>query len=182
MPDLYLFLKGLHIIGFVGWFAGLFYLVRVFVYHAEAANLPDQERHILQKQYGLMQQRVYRIICNPAMMITWTAGIAMLIINGLEWLGTNSWMHTKLLLLVLLLVYHLYCKGIIKKLKNGKEPMDAFRFRLFNEVPTLLLVTIVLLAVYRNTINYFYLFGGLIAFAALMFLGAKIYKKRREKG
>ena len=173
------YLKALHIIGFVAWFAGLFYLVRIFVYHAEAADKAEPARSILLKEFGLMQGRVYKIICNPAMMITWSAGIGMLIINPgyLE----QGWMHVKLLLLVGLLGYHLYCKKIIRQLAKGESSLTSFQFRLLNEVPTLFLVAIVLLAVLRSTENFLYGIAGLIAFAAVLYFSAKAYKKHRER-
>ena len=99
---LHLYLKSLHIIGFVSWFAGLFYLVRMFVYHSEAADKPELIREDWKRQYTAMQWRVYKIICNPAMMITWTCGILMLV-NTPAFLQ-QEWLQTKLLLLVFLIV------------------------------------------------------------------------------
>jgi len=184
--------KMLHIIGFVAWFAGLFYLVRVFVYHAEAAGKPPAERDILTAQYNLMAWRVYRIICNPAMMITWTAGLLMLglglfradVVNYLSVeAGTPGWMHLKLLLLVLLTAYHLWCKRSIRRLEAGTSRLNDFQFRLLNEVPTFFLVAIVVLAVYgnRGLLNYGYLAIGLLLFTGLLYTGARAYKRRRQQ-
>ena len=94
--------KALHIVGFVAWFAGLFYLVRLFVYHAEALEKPDPERSILVAQYAKMEQRLFGIITRPAMIITFVAGIAMLMINP-DYLQ-EGWMHIKLTLVILLLL------------------------------------------------------------------------------
>lgn len=176
-----LYLKAFHIVGFVAWFAGLFYLVRMFVYSAESMEKPEPDRSILSKQYTLMQWRVYKIICNPAMMITWTCGLIMLHLYGLEWLSANPWMHIKLLLLTLLTGYHLYCKKIIRKIENGEATFTSFQFRLLNELPTLFLISIVLLAVLRNSLNFLYAFLGVLAFGFALFLFAKMYKKHREK-
>ncbi len=173
--------KSLHIIGFVAWFGGMFYLVRMFVYHVEAMDKPQPEKDILSAQFNLMQWRVYKIICNPAIIITWIFGLSMIHIYGLEWLKNNWWMHAKLGLLILLSAYHGYCKGIIKKLEKGEMPFTSFQFRLLNEVPTLFLVAIVLLAVYKNAFNIWYTLGGLVGFGLLMFIFAKAYKKNREK-
>ena len=181
LDTLYPLFKALHIVGFVSWFAGLFYLVRMFVYHVESAQQPEPERGILTNQYRLMEQRVYRIICNPAMMITWTFGLLMLIRNGTDWLAANGWMHVKLLLLIGLTIYHLWTKKMIAKLAAGDTPYSGWRFRLLNEVPTLFLLSIALLAVYRNTLNFVYAFLGLIAFVVLLMIGAKAYKRAREK-
>jgi len=175
------FFKSLHFVGFVAWFAGLFYLVRMFVYHVEAFDRPQPERDILARQYNLMEWRVYRIILGPAVVLTWVCGVAMLVLHGAEWLKMNWWMHIKLVLLLLLTGYHHSCKGIIRKLERGERPYTSFQFRLMNEVPTLLLVAIVLLAVYRNAFNIWYTLLGIVGFGFLMFAGAKLYKRSREK-
>lgn len=175
---LHLYLKSLHIIGFVSWFAGLFYLVRMFVYHAESADKPESIREDWKKQYTAMQWRVYKIICNPAMMITWTCGILMLV-NTPAFLE-QGWMQVKLVFLVLLTAYHLYCKGIISKQESGKTTFTSFQFRLLNELPTLFLVTIVLLAVVKDLLNFLYLFLGVIAFGVTLFFSARAYRKYRE--
>ncbi len=190
--DIIYFFKALHIVGFVAWFAGLFYLVRMFVYHIEANDKPQPDRDILKKQFNLMQWRVYKIIANPAMMITWTAGLIMIAMPFINkaypnyltsgGVGSPGWMHLKLMLVALLTVYHLWCKRQIKNLEAGASKLSAFQFRLANEVPTLLLVLIAYLAVFgkAGTLNYGYLFGGVIVFAILLYLGARAYRKRRE--
>lgn len=175
----YLLAKAIHVIGFVAWFAGLFYLVRMFVYHVEAQGKEQPDRDILTRQFNLMERRVYQIICNPAMMITWTAGLVMLFLNGLDWLAANAWMHIKLTLLVGLTAYHLWTKRIIRQMEGGQFRFSSWQFRLLNEVPTLFLVTIALLAVYRNTLNFLYAFLGLVGFMALLYVGAKAYKRSR---
>ncbi len=188
--NVYLILKALHVIGFVAWFAGLFYLVRMFVYHVEAQGKPKAERDVLVPQFELMQSRVYKIITNPSMMITWTAGLAMLGIGFTSYApnylasegGTPGWMHLKLTLLVLLLVYHLWCKRAMKKLENGENKYSAWQFRLANELPTVFLITIVLVATLGKggTLNYAYLGIGVAAFAGLIYYGAVRYRKKRE--
>lgn len=186
-----LFFKALHIVGFVSWFAGLFYLVRMFVYHVEAAGKSEPERSIMTRQLNLMEWRVYKIICNPAMMITWGAGLAMLVLDltqvapmGYFVGGTTGWMTVKLVLLVLLLVYHLYCKRLIKRLETGELPMTSFQFRLFNEFPTLFLVAISFIAVYGKAgrLNYLYLVLGIVGFVGLLTWGVRAYKRARERG
>lgn len=183
-------LKAIHIIGFISWLAGLFYLGRLFVYSSEAQLESEPARSVLLKRFPLMQQRAYKIICNPAMMITWTAGLSMLALGifsnkvpnylSIE-NGTPGWMHLKLVFLVLLLGYHLWCKRIIKQLQNGTATFDAFQFRLFNEAPTILLVLIVFTASLGLTyrLNYTYLFIGVFLFGVLIYRGAVAYRKRR---
>lgn len=181
MPSLYLLLKAIHIFGFVSWFAGLFYLVRIFVYHVEAMDRVEPERSILIKEFNVMQWRVYKIICNPGMMITWLCGLGMLHLNGLEWLMANSWMQVKLILLTALLIYHLHAKKVIQRLERGERYFSSFQFRLWNELPTLFLLSIALLAVYKNTINFLYAFIGVLLFAILLIILARTYKNYRER-
>lgn len=176
-----LILKALHVIGFVSWFAGLFYLVRLFVYDVEANDKPEPEKSILKSAFNAMQWRVYKIICNPAMMITLTAGFAMIALNPAYM--KLGWMHLKLGLILLLLGYHIYTKRIIKKLEAGESVMSPFQLRLFNEVPSLFLAAIAFTAVLGKVgaLNYLYLGIGLALFAGLMYLGANAYRKKREK-
>lgn len=171
--------KTIHVVGFVSWFAGLFYLWRMFVYYAEAKHKAEPDKSILLKEYGLMQKRVYKIICNPAMMITWACGIAMLILNP-EYL-IQSWIHFKLLCLVILTIFHLYSKRFMLQQQSGNKEIDPFKLRLLNEVPTLLLIIIVSFAVFRKNINFIYLLIFLILFSMMLVAGAKKYKKMRER-
>ena len=172
--------KTLHIVGAVGWFGGLFYLVRIFVYHKEAMSLPSPEREILIKQYRIMEDRVYRIICTYGMNITWIFGLLMIVTNGMDWLAANSWLHIKLLLVVLLSGYQHYCKRIISNLAEDSATFSSFGFRLLNEVPSIMLLMIVLLAVYRNTIDYPKAILGIAIFGLLIYLIARRYKTIRD--
>lgn len=174
-----LLFKSLHIIGFVAWFAGLFYIVRLFVYHREADKLATDHRDILQRQYEIMQGRLYSIIMNPAMMFTYFCGISMLIINP-DYLSM-PWMQVKLVLLLALGAYHFACKKIMADLKSKTPGMSAFQFRLFNEVPTLLLASIVLLAIFKNLIQFGLLLGSILLLGFLLFLMAKWYRSYRQK-
>jgi len=174
-----LYLKAFHIIGAVAWFAGLFYLVRILVYLRESLDKPETEKAILLPQFSLMGHRVYKIICTPAMLITWGCGIALLVINPAYL--SQGWMHIKLTLLLVLTGYQGFSKRWLRKLSAGEIPFNAFQLRLLNEVPTLLLVAIVLLAVLRNGLNSLYLFLGLLAFGLLLFAATKAYKRIRER-
>jgi len=177
----YLFYKSLHIISMVAWFAGLFYLVRLFVYHREAFDRPEEEKRVLTKQYHIMESRLHRIICQPAMLLTWIFGLLMIYSNGLEWLASNPWLHLKLVLVIALTIYHLRNPYIISALKEEKNTMNSFQFRLYNEIPTIVLLGTVILAVYKNLSNFAYTFGGMVLFAILLFLFARWYKKNRIK-
>lgn len=175
------FFKSLHIVGFVAWFAGLFYLVRIFVYHREAQEENEPKRDILTQQFILMEKRVYKIICNPAMMLTWICGLSMILIYGWEWFRVNSWLHLKLVFLAGLTYYHLWCKKMIARLEKGDFTLNSQHWRLLNEVPTVLLLAIVLLAVYRNTLNFAYALGGILFFMGMLMWGVRAYRKARAK-
>jgi len=176
---LYFYLKAFHIIGFVSWFAGLFYLVRLFVYHAEAFQRPEMERKVLIDQYEIMEGRLYSIITTPAMIFTVICGVAMLVINPV--LMKEGWMHIKLTLLLLLIAYHFYCGATIRRFQEGKVTTKPFHFRLLNEAPTLLLISIATLAVLKNQLNPLYLLLCLILLGIFFFIAAKLYKRKREK-
>ena len=188
---LLLYLKALHIIGFVSWFAGLFYLGRLFIYHVESNKKPEHERAILQAQFIIMQKRLYYIICWPGMVITIVFGIWMVVINTGY---LNTWLYLKLVFVAALLLYHFLC-GIIMKtqitqtkstdstdLKNDGSHDSAFKWtslqlRIWNEVATLLLIAIVFIAVLKNTLDFFYGVTGFIVVGILLFLGIRLYKK-----
>ena len=173
------FAKALHVIGFVSWFAGLFYIVRMFVYDVEAEERPAQERDILKKQFQLMQKRVYKIIMTPAMVMTYIGGITMLIVN--DAFLQMPWMHVKLAFVLLLTGYHHWCNRIRKNLLNGTNSMTASQLRQFNEIATLLLVAIAILAVYQNMTNFLYAFLVLVGVMVLLMIGIKAYKRARAK-
>lgn len=189
LMDANFFFKALHVVGFISWFAGLFYLVRVFVYIVEAEEEEEPARTILHDQFVKMAGRVYKIICNPAVYITWLAGLGMI---GLDLAGiapfayftsgTPGWLHLKLLLLVLMVGYHIYCGRLLRRIEQGEQPFTAWQYRLFNEVPTLFLVSISFIAVYGKAgrLNYLYLLLGVGLFAGLVYRGAVAYRKRRE--
>jgi len=176
-----LVLKAIHIIGFVAWFAGLFYLVRMFVYHVEADEQEQPARDILKNQFHLMEQRVYQIICNPALYITLIGGIGMLVINPTYLM--MGWMQVKIVLLVLLIVYHLYCGQLIKRLERGRNSMTSWQFRLFNEFPTLFLVVICFIAVQgkAGTLHYGKLLLGMTIFIVVLGFSARAYKQYRAR-
>jgi len=184
-----LFFKALHVVGYVAWFAGLFYLVRMFVYHEEAFEREQPERDIMSKQYGLMEWRVYKIICNPALGITWGAGLVMifydLLFRDASYFlsGTPGWLSVKLVLLLGLTAYHFWCWNIHKKLERGERHYTSWQFRLLNEVPTLLLISIVYIATYGKLgrLNYLYFVLGLAGFIAILYLGARAYKRARKR-
>ena len=176
MPILYI--KALHIIFVVTWFAGLFYIVRLFIYHVEAEDQPDEARNILQSQYKVMQRRLWYGI-------TWPSMIGALVF-GL-WLAHEMslwhdlWLHVKLALVGGLVLYHLYCGTIFNQLANDQVKHSANFLRIWNEVATLFLVTIVFLAVLKNTASLVWGLVGFLSLALILYLAIRIYKRVRER-
>lgn len=137
-----LVIKAFHIIAMVAWFAGLFYLPRLFVYHADA----DDELSLA--RFKLMERRLYYGISWPAALLTTALGLLLISYNPSYYLKAG-WMHAKLALVILLWIYHLSCGHFLKAFASAKNKKSAKFFRVFNELPTLLLIAIVLLVVVR---------------------------------
>ena len=176
---LYLYLKALHIIFVVCWFSGLFYIVRLFVYYAEAQEKQDLEREILTKQYQIMTNRLWVIITFPAAILTTLFGVSMIIENPA--LLKMPWMHMKLGLIALLWVYHFKCHQFVKQIEKRKLTKSGNFFRLWNEGATLLLFSIVFLVILKSTFSWIFGVVGLVGLAVLLMLGIKFYKRVREK-
>jgi protoporphyrinogen IX oxidase len=171
------YLKAVHIIGFVVWFAGLFYLVRLFIYHVEARQRSEPEAGILHRQFSLMEWRLFYIITWPGMVITLICGSTMIAINPLY---LAAWLYLKLALIFILIGYHFWCGTVLAALSEGKGDFRSGTLRIMNEVATLLLVAIVFLAVMRSLQHFIYGFAGFIGFAILLFAGIAFYKKIRN--
>ncbi|MGD1920731.1 MAG: protoporphyrinogen oxidase HemJ [Pleurocapsa sp.] len=175
----YYWFKAFHLIGIVVWFAGLFYLVRLFVYHAEAQQEPEPARGILTKQYELMEKRLYGIITTPGMIVT--VAMAIGLISTEPEILKSTWLHIKLAFVLLLIGYHHFCKRIMKQLAAGECQWTGQQFRALNEAPTILLVLIVLLAVFKNSLPLdltTWLVAGLII---TMVASIQLYAKKRRK-
>lgn len=170
--------KALHLIGMVSWMAGMFYLVRVMVYHAMANELPPAERALLSRQFVTMEWKAYKIILRPAVVITWSFGVMMLCIQPV-WLQ-QGWMHVKLAFLLLLTGYTHWLQSHIRQLEAGTSPHSHLYFRALNEVPTIALAGIVFLAVFKDRIQFAALAIGLGVFVGLIAWG--IWKANRRAG
>lgn len=147
-PESYLWFKTFHIIGVVVWFAGLFYLVRLFIYHVEAAEQEQPIRAAFEQQYGLMECRLANIITTPGMAVAVSCAVGLLVVNP-SWLQ-QSWMHAKLLFVAFLLGYHWLCYRLMGQLQRGECNWSGRQLRALNELPTLLLVIVVLLVVFKQ--------------------------------
>ena len=136
---MYEWLKVLHIISFVAWFAGLFYLPRLFVYHTENAH-----SELICKTFETMEYKLLKYIMNPAMIASWIFGIGLI-----HYVGSAGWLHAKITLGVILSAYHMYLGVVRKKLINEPSKYTSKYFRYINEVPTILLILIVILVVVK---------------------------------
>lgn len=171
--------KALHIIFVVSWFAGLFYIVRLFIYHIEAQQKDEIPRKILSEQFEVMEKKLWWIITTPAMILTLIFGIWMLLLNPTYYFSA-PWMHLKLGFVGLLLVYHFVCQKIMNDLKKGLFKWKSNGLRIWNEVATLALVAIVFLVVMKDSLNWIKGTIGFFAVAIGLMMGIKLYKRLRK--
>ena len=177
----YYWYKAFHLIGVVVWFAGLFYLVRLFIYHVEAEVEPEPAKTILQNQYQIMEKRLYHIITTPGMLVTVAMAIGLL--STEPDVLKSWWIHAKLTFVALLIVYHFYCGRLMKQLEQGDCKWGSKQLRALNELPTLLLVAIVMLAVFKTSLptdaTAWVIFGLIVLMAVTIQLYAR--KRRLDK-
>jgi len=159
--------------------AGLFYIVRLFVYHAEAKLKSIEEYQILHRQFIVMESKLWWVITTPAMYLTVLAGVVMLYVNPA--LLQTPWMQVKLCFVFGLLVYHFLCQRIMKSLKKETSNWTSTQLRLWNEVATILLFAIVFVVVLKSAVNWIYGLIGLISLAILLMMAVKVYKRYRTK-
>ncbi|MFT4834350.1 MAG: putative membrane protein [Marinoscillum sp.] len=175
----YLYLKALHIIFIVTWFAGLFYIVRLFIYQTEATQKSEPEKSILGSQLALMSRRLWMGITWPSAIITLIFG-SLLIYQQPGWLQ-QPFMHIKLIFVFFLYVYHFSCHWLFKKLQKGEARFSSNELRIWNEVATLFLVAIVFLIVVKNQLSWIWGTLGILVFGVMLMLAIKLYKRIREK-
>ena len=141
--NIYLTYKALHLIAVISWMAGLLYLPRIFVYHTE--NQSDKN---ISNVFKTMERKLYFYIMTPAMLISWIFGILLIGSIGFDQLSTY-WLKTKLILVILLTLYHLYLGNFLHKFKMDLNTKSSKFFRFFNEVPTILLILIIFIVVFK---------------------------------
>jgi len=137
-----LWVKALHLIAMVCWFAGIFYLPRLFVYHAACEDEPGRER------FKVMERKLYRGITTPSMIATLVFGVWLISYNPTGYLSLG-WMHAKLLLIAILVAYHIYCGHLVKVFRDDQNTRSHVFYRWFNELPVFILVAVVILAVVK---------------------------------
>ena len=173
---MYLYIKALHIIFIVTWFSGLFYIVRLFVYSAEAAMKDEPERSILLKQFGIMQTRLWYGITWPSAILTLIFGVWIGILYG----SLPAWLLVKLFFVLGLFLYHLSLHSIFRQQRKENFRWSSQQLRTWNEVATLFLISIVMIAVLKQLLSVVWGMVVLIAFSIALLLAIKMYKKYRE--
>jgi protoporphyrinogen IX oxidase len=176
--EYYNYLKSLHLIFVITWFAGLFYIVRLFVYQIEANDKPSPEREILQKQYKIMTYRLWYIITWPSAILASLFAFSLLYL--LPGFLQMPWMHVKLGFVFLLYLYHGKCHQIYLQLQRDEVKYSSNFMRLWNEGATIILFAVVFLVILKNEFNWIYGVLGIFSFSILIMLGFKFYKKIRK--
>ncbi len=179
MIEYYDYIKALHLIFIITWFAGLFYIVRLFIYQTEAETRTEPSKEILQTQYKLMSKRLWYIITWPSAILSSLFGFWMLYKS--PYYLQEPWMLVKLIFVFTLYFYHGFCHYIYKKLQNNIIKYSSLKLRIFNEISTIILFAIVFLVTVKSAINWIWGVVGIIIFGVLLMLGIKLYKTIREK-
>ncbi|WP_373057431.1 CopD family protein [Zunongwangia sp. H14] len=177
--EYYNYIKSLHLIFVITWFAGLFYIPRLFIYHIEALQKHEPEKSILSSQFKLMTRRLWFIITWPSAILASLFAFWMLFLMP-AWLQ-QDWMLVKLGFVVLLYAYHYKCHLIFKQLQNDVVKWTSNQMRLWNEGSTLILFAVIFLVILRNALNWIYGVLGIFLLAGMLMLGIKIYKRIRSK-
>ncbi|MFT5846693.1 MAG: putative membrane protein [Psychroserpens sp.] len=177
--EYYNYIKALHLIFIVTWFAGLFYIPRLFVYQIEAFHKPSPEKEILGKQLRLMTKRLWNIITWPSAILATSFAIWLLILH--PFLLELPWMQVKLGFVVLLILYHLKTHQYYNQLQNDDVRKTSNFMRLWNEGATFILFAVVFLVILKSAINWVFGVIGIFVLGVLLMLGFKIYKKVRRK-
>lgn len=177
--EYYNYIKALHLIFVITWFAGLFYIPRLFIYHIEATQKTASEQKILSEQLKLMSKRLWYIITWPSAILA--TFFAFWLLHLAPYWVEQPWMHAKLAFVVLLIVYHLKTHMIFKAFQRDEIKYSSNFMRIWNEGATLLLFAIVFLVILKNTLDMLYGLLGLIGLAIVLMLGIRLYKRTRGK-
>ncbi len=172
----YFYIKALHIIFIVTWFAGMFYIVRLFIYNTEACERAEPERSILQQQFSIMIRRLW-------LGITWPSAILTLIFGGwVAWLmgPIQSWLWVKLGFVAGLYAYHFTLQKMYSEQMRGIFRFSSNQLRVWNEVATIFLVAIIMIATVKTVMSWGWAVVGLLIFSAMLMAGIKVYKMVRE--
>lgn len=174
------YILALHIIFIVTWFAGLFYIVRLFVYHTEADEKAEPERGILLKQFQIMERRLWYGITWPSAIATFIFGPWLYLVYFPEY-TFQAFFILKLCFVFALALYHLQCHAIFKQLQKNKFRYSSLKLRIWNEVASVLLAAIVFLIVLKRNSSYVWITLGIVIFSAALYIAILLYRKDREK-
>ncbi len=180
---MHLYLKAIHIIFIVTWFAGLFYMPRFFIYNTEANKKDEEARKVLQEQFAIMMKRLWYGITWPSAILTLIFGLWVLFESGMNKIvfePAGRWLLIKLVFVVLLYIYHFSLHGIMKQQLRGVYKYSSLKLRMWNEVATVFLVAVVLLVVVKQNMSVVWGLLGLLLFVILLMSAIRIYKMMRK--
>ena len=175
---MYFYIKALHIIFIVTWFSGMFYIVRLFIYNAEAGERAEAEKTVLREQFSIMIRRLWMGITWPSAVLTLVFGTWMAFL----WGSLPGWLWIKIALVAGLYAYHLSLHKIYKEQSRGIFKYTSNQLRIWNEVATIFLVAIVMLVTVKQELSLVWGLLGLAAFIVLLMSAIRIYKAVRGKG
>jgi putative membrane protein len=176
---MYNYVLAIHIIFVVCWMAGLFYSVRLFIYHTEAQDKPEPDKSILSAQFEIMEKKLFSIITTPSMFIVIVAGCTMVYLRQVYL--QMAWLQIKLVFVLGLIAYHHICESKMKQMRNGVFKWTSTQLRLWNELATILLFAIVFLAVLKDGFSWIFGVVGIVSLGVILMIAVKIYKRFREK-
>ena len=179
MAEYYNYIKALHLIFVITWFAGLFYIPRLFIYHIEAQEKEAAARKILSDQLKIMTRRLWYIITWPSAILSTIFAFWLLLIMP-SWLA-QPWMLVKLGFVTLLFAYHVKTHLMFRELQNDKFKYSSNFMRIWNEGATIVLFAVTFLVVLKNAINWIFGVAGILILVILLMLGIRIYKRIRDK-
>ncbi len=177
--EYYNYIKALHLIFIVTWFAGLFYIPRLFIYHIEATEKPSPDKEILSNQLKLMTKRLWKIITWPSAILSTIFAVWLVVLQPI-WLQ-EPWMHVKLTFVVLLILYHLKSHQIYRQLQRDEVKYTSRFMRIWNEGATLILFAVVFLAILKSAFNWIFGMVGFFVLGILLMLGIRLYKRIQDK-
>jgi len=177
--DYYNYIKSLHLIFVVTWFAGLFYEPRLFIYHIEASKKSSPAKEILEKQLKIMSRRLWYIITWPSAILATIFAVWLLVLMP-EWLY-KSWMLIKIGFILLLFAYHLKTHQMFLELQRGEIRYSSNFMRIWNEGATLFLFAIVFLAIVKSAIHWIFMVLGIFGLFVFLMFAIKLFKRLREK-
>jgi putative membrane protein len=177
--EYYNYIKALHLIFIVTWFAGLFYIPRLFIYHIEASEKPSPDKEILTTQLKLMTKRLWNIITWPSAILSTIFAIWLVVLQPI-WL-TETWMLVKLGFVVLLILYHMKSHQIFKQLQRDEIKYTSRFMRIWNEGATLILFAVVFLVILKSTFTWIFGVVGIIVLGILLMLGIRLYRRIQQK-